>query len=108
MQGGARKLNCWEFMRCGRQSGGEMSSSKGVCPVCTENRLDGVHGGENAGRACWAVAGISCEGKATGTFVSNDEACISCEFFNLVRKEEGRALKRTLVLTDMLHRTMPG
>ncbi|GBE00072.1 hypothetical protein BMS3Abin07_02118 [bacterium BMS3Abin07] len=46
------KLNCWEFKRCGRQPGGEHEIDLGVCPATVEGRLDGVHDGVTAGRAC--------------------------------------------------------
>lgn len=47
------KLNCWEFMNCERHDGGSHVSDLGICPATKEMRLDGVHGGSNAGRSCW-------------------------------------------------------
>ena len=47
--------NCWEHKKCGREPGGSETESLGVCPAAVESRLDGVHGGRNAGRACWIV-----------------------------------------------------
>lgn len=29
-------LNCWEFMRCGREVGGKNTEKLGVCPVSPE------------------------------------------------------------------------
>lgn len=51
-----KKINCWEFKKCGRESGGAHAYDFGVCPAATEKRLNGTHGGKNAGRACWVVA----------------------------------------------------
>lgn len=64
------KMNCWEFMKCGREPGGASAEEFGVCPASIESRLNNIHihGGKNAGRACWAVSGTLCMGKAQGTF----------------------------------------
>ena len=50
-----------------RQPGGEQAEEQGVCPVTEHRKLHGIHGGVNAGRACWIVAGTMCGGKAVGT-----------------------------------------
>jgi hypothetical protein len=79
--------NCWEVMRCGRGPG---STNGDVCPAATETRLDGVHGGINAGRACWVIAGTLCvDVIASGKFARKMETCFNCDFYRLVRKEEG-------------------
>ncbi len=83
-----KKLNCWEYKKCGRQIGGHKTAELGVCPVTTLQTLHGVHGGENAGRACWAIAGSLCGGKIQGTFAQKLHNCWRCEFMNLVKKEE--------------------
>ena len=85
---------------CGREPGGPGVKSLGVCPVCTEDALDGVHGGKNCGRACWIAVGTFCTGNATGKFTTDIETCLNCDFFMLVRKEEGQNLKRTMALTE--------
>jgi len=82
------RLNCWEFQECGRETGGANVAVCGVCPVTEEKRLDGVHCGKNAGRACWAVAGTSCEGRAEGSFAKKYRICSLCDFYRLVREEE--------------------
>ena len=84
-----KKLNCWEAKKCGRTKGGEHEKDLGICPVSIENRLDGVHGGQNAGRACWVVAGTLCGGNVQGTFAAKYDTCDKCEFYQAVRKEEG-------------------
>lgn len=82
------KMNCWEFHKCGRQPGGQKSSELGVCPVTTHNDLSGVHDGQNAGRACWVVAGSLCGGKIQGAFAEKLNSCWKCDFLNTVKKEE--------------------
>ncbi|RMF77747.1 MAG: hypothetical protein D6739_12470 [Nitrospirae bacterium] len=81
-----RKVNCWEHRRCGREPGGARAAELGVCPAAVEGRLDGVHGGLNGGRACWAVEGTSCHKTLGAKF--ND--CLRCTFFGQVQEEEGR------------------
>jgi hypothetical protein len=84
-----RKLNCWEWKRCGRQPGGEYTSEFGVCPAATESRLDGAHGGANGGRACWVVAGTLCRGFVEGDYAKKLPSCLVCDFYGTVRKQEG-------------------
>ena len=87
--------NCWEFKKCGRQKGGPLASELGVCPAHSEMKLNGIHGGNNAGRACWAVAGTFCKGEKQGSFVSKIGSCTACDFFNVVKTEEGSGLLQT-------------
>ena len=84
------KLNCWDFKECGREPGGEKVSEFGICPVTTDNALNGLNGGNNGGRICWAVVGTFCRGKVQGTFTKKQRSCIICDFYQHVRsKEEG-------------------
>lgn len=94
-----KKLNCWEAKKCGREYGGDKVDTLGVCPVAKEVRLHGTHGGCNAGRACWVVAGSLCGGQIQGTFAQKFQNCTECDFYNLVRREEGAhfALSATLL-----------
>jgi hypothetical protein len=83
-----QKRNCWEVKYCGRHVGGTKVMELGVCPASTETRLDGVHGGAKAGRACWVIAGTLCGGKEQGTFAKKFHNCEKCEFYEMVKKEE--------------------
>ncbi len=82
------KVNCWEFKKCGRQPGGHKVAELGICPVTTYKDLNGAHGGKNAGRACWVVAGSLCGGKIQGTFAKKLDNCWRCDFMNTVKKDE--------------------
>jgi hypothetical protein len=82
------KLNCWEFKKCGRQPGGHKAAELGIYPVTTYQGLNGAHGGKNAGRACWVVAGSLCGGKIQGTFAQKLHNCWRCDFMNTVKKDE--------------------
>lgn len=57
-----KKRNCWKFKNCGQEPGVKNAHELGECPATTEKRLNGTFEGENAGRACWIVAGTMCEG----------------------------------------------
>ena len=83
-----KKVNCWEFKRCGRTPGGNKEEELGVCPVTVEKRLDTVHGGLNAGRACWVVGGSMCGGSVQGTFAQKFRNCNTCDFYKTVKREE--------------------
>ncbi len=81
--------NCWEFMNCGRQPDGKNVQELGVCPAPQDTSSDGLNGGKNAGRICWAVAGTFCGNKKQGTFAKKQSTCMLCDFFKLVKKENG-------------------
>lgn len=97
-----KKLNCWEFMECGRQLGGSKVRYLGVCPVSREMKLNNVHGGRNAGRACWVVAGSLCGGARQGSFTDKFISCEKCTFYQQVKKEEGASFNISLILLNML------
>ena len=92
------KKNCWEVKDCGRQLGGKNAREMGICPASMEARLDGTHGGKNAGRTCWVVAGTLCGGEEQGTFAKKFHNCETCEFYEKVKKEEYPAFKFSSVL----------
>lgn len=99
---GARQ-NCWERKGCGREPGGAKAAALGVCPAAVERRMDGANGGVNAGRGCWAVAGTLCGGKIQGTFASKQRSCLTCDHYQAVRMEEGKAFLGIVALTQRLH-----
>ncbi len=94
-----RKLNCWEFKKCGRDGG---DHAQEACPAFSENRLDGVHGGTGARRACWVVAGTQCGGKEQGTFAMKYHNCEKCDFYGRVRQEEGPNYQLSIVILKRL------
>jgi hypothetical protein len=96
------RRNCWEFMKCGREYGGCREDEKGVCSAFTETRLNGVHGGRNAGRACWAVAGTLCMGLPQCSFVLTNNNCLECSFYMMVKNEEWADFKETSELLKHL------
>lgn len=96
------KKNCWEVMKCGREPGGKNARELGVCPAATDERLEGVHAGKKAGRACWVIAGTFCEGAVQGTFAQKYKDCTACAFYRQVRMEEGAGYQTSLVLLKKL------
>ena len=99
-----RKLNCWEFKRCGRQPQGHHIHDKGICPAAMAGALDDVHDGTNAGRACWIVSGTFCQGTVQGTFAQKFKNCEACDFYQLVRREEGGGFTFSAVLLTKLRK----
>ncbi len=82
-------VNCWESTRCGRGPGGDRTHELGVCPATTESDLVGTNGGDQAGRACWMLAGTFCGSQVSGTGAEKRLSCMSCDFFKQVRAEQG-------------------
>lgn len=83
------KKNCWEVKNCGRQLGGAKVKELGICPAASLNQLNGIHGGLNGGRACWALTGTLCASQVQGSFASKMKNCIGCIVYKMVIKEEG-------------------
>jgi hypothetical protein len=103
----AAKLNCWEVTKCGREEGGARALELGVCPASREHRLDGIHGGTNAGRACWIVAGTFCKGPAQGANAQSIHTCVDCELFQRVQAEEGEDFHMSAHLSEKLYGPSP-
>ncbi|MCF6290687.1 MAG: hypothetical protein L3J03_06815 [Desulfobacterales bacterium] len=100
-----KKLNCWEFKKCGREPGGVKVSELGVCPASTETRVDGVNHGDKGGRACWAVSGTFCKGKIEGTFSSKASSCMLCDFYKKVCREQGSEFKGAGFILEILRKS---
>ncbi|MFW9968913.1 MAG: two-CW domain-containing protein [Candidatus Odinarchaeota archaeon] len=90
------KVNCWEVMNCGWQF--ENKDKIEMCPVIVNSKYNGINGGKNAGRACWMIAGTLCGGKVQGTYAQKYKNCITCEFYNRVKKEENLDFKMLIKL----------
>lgn len=84
-----QKLNCWEIKKCGREPGGVRTGDMGVCPAASDTAANGLNGGKNGGRICWAIAGTFCGGKVQGEFAQKQVSCMSCEVFKQIKREEG-------------------
>lgn len=85
-----QKMNCWEYMQCGREPKGLKAKTSGVCPAAEDNSFEGINSGKRAGRICWAVAGTLCGGKVQGSFAEKRSSCLQCEFYKKVQTEEGK------------------
>lgn len=96
------KCNCWEFMKCGRELGGEREGELGACPASTYMPLEGVHEGIASGRACWVVAGTMCSGDVSGTLAMKLGDCRICAFYERVFMEEGDDFIPTMDLLLMV------
>ncbi len=92
-----KKQNCWEFKQCSFGPDGN-----GLCPAARPGKLDGMHNGQNGGRACWVIAGTYCGGEPQGEFVHKYSTCTNCKFYQMVREEEGAGFQITLLLMKRL------
>ncbi len=76
-----KKLNCWEFINCGREKGGIMVPYLGECSAQSEMKYDGLNDGIGGGRACWMITDSNCAMK-------NNKSCYDCKFYKRVVFEE--------------------
>jgi len=83
-----KKINCWQFQKCGREPGGDKVAEHGVCPAAEGKAFDSFNNGSNAGRCCWLIAGTFCCQQVMGTFAEKLPTCKACEFYQQVQKEE--------------------
>lgn len=83
------KINCWDFVQCGKGFMEEKAAENGRCPASNDISADGSNGGKNGGRICWAIAGTFCEKELKGMYAKKIISCRSCSFFKTVNREEG-------------------
>jgi len=83
------KINCWEFMKCGREINGERAKDLGVCAAAANPQADGINGGINGGRICWALVGTYSCYTGKSLFSEKKNLCFDCEFHRRVLSEEG-------------------
>jgi serine/threonine protein phosphatase PrpC len=83
------KINCWEYMQCGREPGGDQADRLGVCPAADNPAFNGLNQGKSAGRSCWLVAGTFCNDQIQGSFARKQESCKNCEFYKKIHGKEG-------------------
>lgn len=95
-------INCWEYMKCGREFDGKNVAELGVCPVLENNALHGTHGGIKAGRCCWIVAGTLCNGDIQGTYASKHESCRKCNFYKKVKSQGKNKIMNQSELLEMI------
>jgi hypothetical protein len=104
------KLNCWEYMKCGREEGGSNAPELGVCPASIASHetgeLQGIHDGKNGGRCCWIITGTMCKGKIEGTFAKKYDSCTQCNFYKLVKQEEGKWFMLSSVLFSLVNKEL--
>jgi hypothetical protein len=84
-----KKNNCWEVKKCGREPGGERINEFGICPAAIEEKVTGINDGKNGGRCCWGIAGTFCNEEIQGIFAKKMLDCVRCEFYQMVKEEEG-------------------
>lgn len=102
-----KKLNCWEFKRCGREVDGFRVAELGICPACMEARTDGMNNGVNGGRVCWAVSGTFCGGNIQGTFAQKVATCVDCDFYQYVQEDEGELFCNLRCVLERLRSPAP-
>lgn len=83
------KKNCWEIKKCGREKGGAKTGEFGVCPAATRKSANGINGGKNGGRICWAIPHTYCEGQIQGEVEQKRVNCVGCEVYETIEREEG-------------------
>ena len=89
------RKNCWEFMKCGRESTAGDVDKPDICPASVSGEYDGANKGKSRGRCCWAVAGTYCGGAIQGTYAKKLMDCFHCEFLKHVNEQEGREFQLT-------------
>lgn len=72
----SKKLNCWEFMQCGREQGGKNADLLGVCPAYPDN-----------GQDCANVVGTFCDLVQAMRSAKHTE-CPECPFYNSMHFDE--------------------
>jgi hypothetical protein len=90
-------LNCWEFKKCGRETGGANISELGICPATEVKKYDGINRGKNSGRICWALVGTLCGGRVQGIYAEKLDTCKTCDFYQYVCGQERKGMQYGLL-----------
>lgn len=96
------KKSCWEVKQCGREPGGINVQELGACPAATASYADGVNDGKNGRRCCWVIAGTLCGGKVQGTFAKKFGNCQRCNFYQMVKQEQGGSFWLSATILDKI------
>ena len=99
------KLNCWEFMKCGKGLSKNGNGKCNSCPVASETSGNALNGGINGGRICWIIAETCDNGEVQCSDLHRKDSCFQCEFRYKVMMEEGllNVCKATGLLLDKLN-----
>jgi len=81
------KQNCWDYMKCGLELGGEKVAESGVCPAVTYTAFKGINDGYNGGRYCWGIVGTLSTSNLCCSHAAQIKDCKLCDFYKLVEKE---------------------
>ena len=73
----------------------------GICPSATETKLDGIHGGINAGDLLGCGRHLL-QRTGAGTFGQKYKSCEICDFYRTVKQEEHLEFKLSAVILDKL------
>ena len=93
--------NCWEYKKCGRERGGANVGELGVCPAASIEAADGIHGGVNGGRVCWAIVDTLCSGSRQEDICAKLHNCSQCGFIPAVEREEGSLMSARMIFAQM-------
>ena len=80
----SKKQNCWEFMKCGKEPGGENNAELGICRAAAEEFFNGINSGKNGDRICFVVAGLFSLDEVQGIFAKNYASCEDCSFYKIL------------------------
>jgi hypothetical protein len=80
----SKKQNCWEYMKCGREPGGEKVAELGICRAADEEFFSGMNGGKNGGRICFSVAGTFSNDVVQFPCREKLASCKDCSFFEIL------------------------
>jgi len=80
----SKKQNCWEYMKCGREPGGEKVAELGVCRAAADEFFNGMNGGKNCGRICFSVAGTFSNDVVQCSCLEKLASCKDCSFFKIL------------------------
>jgi hypothetical protein len=80
----SKKQNCWEYMKCGREPEGEKVAELGICRAADDEFFNGINGGKNGGRICFAVAGTFSNDVVQCSCTEKLASCKDCIFFEIL------------------------
>ena len=80
----SKKQNCWEYMKFGREPEGVKVAELGICRAAADEFFNGMNGGKNGGRICFAVAETFSNDVVQFPLTEKVASCKDCSFFEIL------------------------
>ncbi len=88
-------MSCWDYMKCGREKGGDKEGEYGTCPAYPDQGDD-----------CWEVVGTFCKGEIQGSIAQKIDSCSKCQWYKRITDDMLKRDEKIAWLKDSRQRIL--